>query len=289
MSAVASVAGRRRLTQGELDMIVTAHERFVTGKPGGKRASLRFVDLSGLDLSGRNLTDADFSASVLDGCRMVRTQLERANLFGCDLRKADLRQAEPDPRRPARRVPARRQPVPGRPDPGRLPRRPDRHTPPPQGAGACRHETRDGRGDGVNFSGATLDGSQFGGVSAFAADFSDCSMRGAKLPAPTSRTPTCRGAMLDGADVGGCNLEGANLQRRGDDRRRHLHRPHHRGQHAGRPGGARRAAPWIARPQLIERAKANQAWCETGGKRHRPPTSTARTCVRSASQLKGCR
>jgi hypothetical protein len=93
MSAAQSIAGRRRLSQAELDMIVSAHEKFVTGKQGGKRASLRFMNLSGLDLSFRNLADADFSASILDGCRMVRTRLERANLFGADLRKADLRQA----------------------------------------------------------------------------------------------------------------------------------------------------------------------------------------------------
>ena len=93
MSAMQSIAGRRRLSQAELDMIVIAHEKFVTGKQGGKRASLRFMNLSGLDLSFRNLADADFSASILDGCRMVRTRLERANLFGADLRKADLRQA----------------------------------------------------------------------------------------------------------------------------------------------------------------------------------------------------
>ena len=87
------MTGRRRLTQPELEIILTAHEKFVTGKPGGKRASLRFLDLTRLDLAGRNLTDADLSASVLDGARMIRTNLERANLFGCDLRKADLRGA----------------------------------------------------------------------------------------------------------------------------------------------------------------------------------------------------
>ena len=37
MNAVQSVVGRRRLSQAELDMIVTAHEKFVTGKQGGKR------------------------------------------------------------------------------------------------------------------------------------------------------------------------------------------------------------------------------------------------------------
>ena len=61
MNAAQALAGRRRLSQAELDMIVMAHEKFVTGKQGGKRASLKFMNLSGLDLSFRNLVDADFS------------------------------------------------------------------------------------------------------------------------------------------------------------------------------------------------------------------------------------
>ena len=76
---------RRRLSQGELDLIVSAHERFIEGRPGGKRASLRFVDLTGLNLTDRNLSDADLSGSVFDNCKMARAKLERANLFGCDM------------------------------------------------------------------------------------------------------------------------------------------------------------------------------------------------------------
>ncbi|MDB5455513.1 MAG: pentapeptide repeat protein, partial [Caulobacter sp.] len=93
MTATQSVAGRRRLSQAELDMMLTAHEKFITGKPGGKRAVLRFMNLSELDLSRRNLADADFTASILDGCKLMGARMERATLFGCDLRKADLRQA----------------------------------------------------------------------------------------------------------------------------------------------------------------------------------------------------
>ena len=55
------MTGRRRLTQSELDMMMAAHERFLSGKPGGKRAALRFLNLTGLDFSGRNLADADLS------------------------------------------------------------------------------------------------------------------------------------------------------------------------------------------------------------------------------------
>jgi hypothetical protein len=62
-----SLAGRRRLSQAELDMMITAHERFLSGKPGGKRASLRFLDLSRLEL--------------------VRPQPDRRGPFGLDPRR----------------------------------------------------------------------------------------------------------------------------------------------------------------------------------------------------------
>ena len=93
MNAQASIAARRRLTQAELDMLIASHEKFLQRRPGGKRASLRFVDLSGLDLSRRDLTEADLSASILEGSKLIRTKLDGADLFGCDLRMADLRQA----------------------------------------------------------------------------------------------------------------------------------------------------------------------------------------------------
>ena len=79
VTVTATMTGRRRLTQGELDLMVAAHERFLGGKPGGKRASLRFMNLSGLDLCGRNLSDADLSASVLDGTRLIRANIRRGS------------------------------------------------------------------------------------------------------------------------------------------------------------------------------------------------------------------
>ena len=92
MTSVA-LTGRRRLSAGEVEMILGAHEKFATGRPGGRRAVLKFVDLSGFNLVGRNLTEADFSGSILDGTRLAGANLERANLFGADLRNADLRGA----------------------------------------------------------------------------------------------------------------------------------------------------------------------------------------------------
>lgn len=91
MSSAAAISGRRKLSAGEIEIIVAGHERLLSGRPGGRRAALMFVDLSGADLSGRNLSDADLSGSIFDGARLIGARLERANLFGCDFRNADLR------------------------------------------------------------------------------------------------------------------------------------------------------------------------------------------------------
>ena len=265
MEAAQSVAGRRRLSQAELDMIVTAHEKFVTGKQGGKRASLRFMQLSGLDLSFRNLIDADLSASILEGCRMVRTKLDRASLFGCDLRKVDMRQASlvrADLRgaclRGANLAQADLTQADFREGQIAIPH-------PRKGLETMRHETRQGEADEVNFSGATLDGSRFEGVSAFKADFSDCSLRGAKLSGANLKEANLVGAILDGADVKGANLEGANLTgavMAGVD----TSTARVSGAHmTGALRGSTREAVAKAE-ELYNRCIDNQRWCQTGGK-----------------------
>ena len=75
MSAAPALAlsGRRRLSAGEIEMVLAAHERFISGRPGGKLAALKFIDFTGVDLSGRDLRDADLSASVFNGARLVGT------------------------------------------------------------------------------------------------------------------------------------------------------------------------------------------------------------------------
>ena len=66
-----ALPGRRRLTAGELDIILSAHARFVAGQPGGKRCSLPFVDFSGLDLAGRELSGAELGGAVFDGAKLA--------------------------------------------------------------------------------------------------------------------------------------------------------------------------------------------------------------------------
>jgi uncharacterized protein YjbI with pentapeptide repeats len=86
MSLQGPSAERRRLSQAELDLLISGHEWFIAGKPGGKRLALPYADLSRLNLNDRNLSDAELPGCRLDGCAMQRVRLERANLFGCDLR-----------------------------------------------------------------------------------------------------------------------------------------------------------------------------------------------------------
>ena len=81
---------RRALTQGEVDLLVQAHERLAEGRPGGRRLALKFADLNGLNLSGRNLAEADLTGCSLENTRLVGTRLESAVLFCCDLRGADF-------------------------------------------------------------------------------------------------------------------------------------------------------------------------------------------------------
>src|ERR1700761_8750793 len=169
---------RRRMTQGELDCTLEAHERLVEGRPGGRRAVLSFANLSGLDLSGRNLSEADLSGAVLEGAKAMKANFERANLFGSDLRRADFRGA--NLRRADLRGASLRGANLSQADltqadfrVGRIAVA-DRH----KGLEAVRHVMRPGELDDANLSGATLDESQLDGSSAYRTDFADCSMRG---------------------------------------------------------------------------------------------------------------
>ncbi len=83
-----------RLGQLELDRVLQQHERFLAGQNNGRRAQLKFHDLSGLDLRQRNLSQADLTGALLKQARLSETNLSAANLFGADLRVATLFRAD---------------------------------------------------------------------------------------------------------------------------------------------------------------------------------------------------
>ena len=88
-------AGReaRTITSAELVPILASHAGFVARAPGGRRAILKFTNLSGLDLSGICLAEGDLSGALLRRCKLNRADLRDANLFGADLTRADLTEA----------------------------------------------------------------------------------------------------------------------------------------------------------------------------------------------------
>lgn len=202
---------RVRVNQREADLMVAAHEWFVARKPGGRRLVLRFAIMEDVDLSGRDLADVDLTGSTLVRCKFDRARLARACLFGADLQgssfvgasliRADLRGArlkganlslanltQADLR--AGRIAIS-----------------DEDTK----FAVLRHKVAAGQLDGANVSGAVLDRSRLDDVSAAAADFSECSMRGAKLVGANLKNASLRGAMIDNVDVRGANLESADF------------------------------------------------------------------------------
>jgi uncharacterized protein YjbI with pentapeptide repeats len=83
---------RELLSQRELNLALTAHERFVRSQ-GGKRAHLMRRKLDGLNLACRVLIDSDFSGCSFVGATLRGSNLQRASLYCGDLRDADLQGA----------------------------------------------------------------------------------------------------------------------------------------------------------------------------------------------------
>ena len=56
----------KEMTQCDLNTIIQLHEKWLRGEPGGKKANLRYADLSYADLRGANLRYADLSYANVD-------------------------------------------------------------------------------------------------------------------------------------------------------------------------------------------------------------------------------
>ncbi|MFO1014742.1 MAG: pentapeptide repeat-containing protein [Caulobacteraceae bacterium] len=182
------------LSQAVLDRFLNMHERFVAAQAGGRRAMVRYLRAPGLDFSGRNLTDADFTGADFQDSRLVKVRLAWGSLLCADLRGADCTDAD-----------------------------------------LSKVDLRGVSLRGANLTGANLDGADmrqavlarvdlpggfkvFGASSkgsdgpvAFSADFSNCSMQGARLGRAKLRGANFKGAILTGADLKGADLEDASF------------------------------------------------------------------------------
>lgn len=85
-------AGQKIRTVGtdELRSILAGHAGFLSRAPGGRRAILKFTDLSNLDLAGVHLAEADLSGAVLQRTNLANADLRDATLFGADLSHVNL-------------------------------------------------------------------------------------------------------------------------------------------------------------------------------------------------------
>ena len=168
----AESAGRPRYSQAQINQFIAAHERFYRGEPRGHRAIMRFLQAPEIDFSGRHLVEIDLSGANLTGANFANTNLERASFYCADLTGAMLDEAD------------MREAVLVRAD-------------------VDRGFELSGR------SGTLAAGGE--GDRAFAVDFTNCSMKEAKLQNAKLKGAKFEGAMLNGANLSGANLDGATF------------------------------------------------------------------------------
>ena len=81
------------LSQGELDVMVAKHGRYLKGQKQGARVVVQYKNLSGLNLSSLHLPQAYFTGCSFAGCDMAHSDFENSSFFACDLRNVNLRNA----------------------------------------------------------------------------------------------------------------------------------------------------------------------------------------------------
>ena len=187
-SAAGGGATQSRSNEARIIQALDAHAHFVRGEPGGLKAILRNMQLPAADFTERLLSGADFSHSNLAGSRLDRIIGGEMTLYCADLRGVSLRDAQLS------------------------------------GAdlrGACL-KAADLTGallDGADLRKAVLavaSGHQFTGGPAtertVAVDFSDASMKGARLGGAKFENASFKGAVLHNADFEGAVLNGSDFE-----------------------------------------------------------------------------
>jgi uncharacterized protein YjbI with pentapeptide repeats len=186
--------------QDQLDALVRLHERFLTGRIGGRRATLRNTDLSGLSLKNMDLRQADFTGCIMRNMNLSGANFQEASLYACDLANSNLNKANfvRADLRGARIENANLEHA-------------DLEAADLRVGGINSPEGRS-TSQSVNFRGANLSCAKLIGTLAGSADFSDAIMSGAKVSNADLRGAKFEGADLSDADLGGCQMQGANLK-----------------------------------------------------------------------------
>lgn len=199
--SAAATQSVEKITQDQLDAMVGLHTRFLEGRVGGRRATLKNIDLSQLSLRGQDLRQASFIGCVMIGmdladavfqesslyaCNLSNSNLHRTNFIRADLRGARIENANlegADLEKADLRV-----------------------------GGLAEDGSQYDSGQAVNFRGANLSGAKLAGSMATRADFSDAILAGANIANADFRGAQLEGADLSDAEVDGAKFNGANLK-----------------------------------------------------------------------------
>jgi uncharacterized protein YjbI with pentapeptide repeats len=73
-----------------LDAVIQAHEKYVQGLAGGRRADLKFFRAPAIDWSSRRLDDIELSGAYLAEANLAGANLSRASLNCANVMRANL-------------------------------------------------------------------------------------------------------------------------------------------------------------------------------------------------------
>jgi len=188
-----------RLKAERFEALVAAHEAFLVGRKGGRRATLGFVVASGFRCDRRNLADARFDGSDFSGTSFVGSDFSRASLYCCNLQGCDLRGAR------LQRADLRGATFAGAKLMGANLDGADMRAAvvwaSDEALGLRWVAGRSGGGEAADQSGV-----------AHGVDFTNASLQGARLRDANLKNANFTGANLAGAELGGAKLEGVRLE-----------------------------------------------------------------------------
>src|SRR5688500_9123837 len=89
-TAAATSQPMQKITQDQLDALVGLHNRFLEGRVGGRRATLKNTDMTELSLKGQELRQASFIGCIMVGMDLAGANFQEASLYACDLSNSNL-------------------------------------------------------------------------------------------------------------------------------------------------------------------------------------------------------
>ncbi|MDP9103183.1 MAG: pentapeptide repeat-containing protein, partial [Pseudomonadota bacterium] len=211
-----SAAAPQIITPVDISLIkamLSAHARYLEGRPGGQRANFSYKDLRNCGMEGMDLREVVFSGAVMSGALLASADLAGAILYGVDLRNADLRCANLI-RADLRGACLRGANLSGA-DLTACDLREGQiaFQDPKNGFRLMKHQKRAGELSYAILTGATLADAQMTGLSAAAADFRDANLSGASLNGARLQNAVLDGADLSNAQLREADLSGASLKK----------------------------------------------------------------------------